>query len=86
MKKLLIASVVALAACGEAPKPETPEVEPVSTEVMLALSIANSIEAHPASVDSVLLGNGLTRSGFDSLLYRIAEDSVLSAQYTARRR
>lgn len=88
MKKFFIASLVALAACGgDAPKPEAaPEAEPVSADVTLALNIAKGIDADPASVDSLLLANGLTRTGFDSLLYRIAEDADLSAQYTARRR
>lgn len=35
--------------------------------------------------DSILQANSLTRAGFDSLLYKIAADSTLSAQYSAGR-
>ncbi len=86
MKKLLIASLVALAACGSAPKPEPAETETVAADVTLALAIARGIDNAPAAVDSVLIANGVTRTGFDSLLYRIAENGTLSAQYTAGRR
>lgn len=85
MRNLLIISCVTLAACA-APKPEAAEAEPVAAEVTLALAIAKGIDAAPAAVDSVLQANGLTREGFDSLLYRIAEDGELSAQYTSGRR
>lgn len=88
MKKFLIAGLISLAACGgEAPKPEASAVaETASADVTLALKIAKGIEADPAAVDSLLLANGLTRPGFDSLLYRIAEDPKLSADYAAGRR
>ena len=86
MNKLLLASLVTLAACGGAPDAEPPEAEAVSPDVTLALAVARGVEAAPAAVDSVLIANGLTRTGFDSLLYRIAEDGTLSAQYTAGRR
>lgn len=85
MKYFFIVCCVALAACG-APKPEVAEAESDSAEVTLALAIAKGIDAAPAAVDSVLQANGLTRAGFDSLLYRIAEDGALSAQYTSGRR
>lgn len=88
MKKLLIASLFALAACGEkAPEvAETPAAPAVSADVTLALTVANGLDGAPAAADSVLQANGLTRAGFDSLLYRIAEDSTLSKQYAAGRR
>lgn len=40
----------------------------------------------PASADSILSAHGLTREGLDSLMYRIATDSVKTAAYTAARR
>ena len=58
----------------------------VAPEVTLALNVAAGIEAAPAATDSVLRANNLTAAGFDSLLYKIAEDSTLSAQYAANRR
>lgn len=90
MKRALILSGIALAACGSE-NTETMEMKaeatsPVSAEVTQALTIANGIEAAPAMVDSILQANNLTRAGFDSLLFKIAADSTLSAQYAAGRK
>ncbi|HRN53227.1 MAG TPA: hypothetical protein PK788_06990 [Gemmatimonadaceae bacterium] len=87
MKRFIILSALALAACGGSSS-ETVEVAsaPVSPDVTLALTVAEGIQAAPAMADSILQANGLTRAGFDSLLYKIAADSALSAQYGAGRR
>lgn len=85
MKYLALAVLLVAAACGGAK--EAPEAEPsVSADVTLALAISAALAANPASSDSVLTANGLTRDGLDSLLYRIAADSAMSAQYSAGRR
>lgn len=90
MKRLLMLCAVALAACGgsgASEQSETTAAAPaVSTDVTLALTVADGIQAAPAMADSILQANGLTRAGFDSLLYKIAADSTLSAQYAAGRR
>lgn len=89
MKRLLISSAVALAACGgsgASEQAETTAAPAVSADVTLALTVANGIQAAPAMADSILQANGLTRAGFDSLLYKIAADSTLSAQYAAVQR
>lgn len=88
MKRLIILSAVALAACGGSESSDTVEIAaaPVSPDVTLALTVADGIQAAPAMADSILQANGLTRAGFDSLLYKIAADSTLSAQYAAGRR
>jgi hypothetical protein len=85
MKRILVLSALALAAC--APKEEMPATDAptVSAEVTLALAVAAGIDLAPASADSVLTANGLTRLAFDSLLYRIASDSTMSKQYNAGR-
>ena len=84
MKRILVLTALALAAC--APREEMPATEtPVSAEVTLALAVAAGIDLAPASADSVLTANGLTRLAFDSLLYRIASDSTMSKQYNAGR-
>ncbi len=85
MKYLALAFLVVAAACGGAK--ETPDAaSTVSADVTLALAISAALAANPASSDSVLAANGLTRDGLDSLLYRIAADSAMSAQYSAGRR
>lgn len=88
MKRLVIMSAIALAACGGTESSETVEVAaaPVSPDVTLALTVAEGIQAAPAMADSILQANGLSRAGFDSLLYKIAADSTLSAQYAAGQR
>ena len=89
MKRLIVLTALALAACGGEPKTEEQPVAvtpAVSPDVTLALGVAAGIQAAPAMADSVLQANGLTRAGFDSLLYKIAADSTLSAQYAAGRR
>lgn len=87
MKRLIILSAVALAACGEKPEaqPEMPAAPTMSAEVTLALTVSEGIQAAPAMADSILQANGLTRAGFDSLLFKISTDSTLSAQYNAGR-
>lgn len=88
MKKLLLGTLILGAACSakeETPMPETAPMAP-SGDVALALKVAGGLEATPAMADSVLSANGLTRAGLDSLLYRIAADSAMSAAYSAGRR
>lgn len=55
-------------------------------DVQLAVTVARAIDAAPASADSILTANGLTREGLDSLMYAIAADSAKTAAYTAARR
>jgi len=47
-----------------------------------AVAVARAIQAAPAATDSILAASGLTRAGFDSLLYAIAADSALARAYT----
>lgn len=66
------------------PRPDSADETPVvSAEVVLALSVADGIRSAPGMADSILQANGITRAGFDSLLYRISADS---AQYAAGRK
>lgn len=85
MNRLIVLSALALAACAGEPKSENvePSAPAVSADVTLALTVATGIQAAPAAADSVLRANNLTRAGFDSLLFKIAADSTLSAQYAA---
>ncbi len=51
------------------------------TEAARAAAIANAIMAVPTSSDSILTANGLTADQFEAMIYRIARDSVASAEY-----
>lgn len=85
MKYFALTLLLVAAACGRAKEPEPEATLAVSSDVMLALAVSAALTAHPASSDSVLTANGLTRPGLDSLLYRIAADSTKSRQYSAGR-
>ena len=58
----------------------------MAPDVQLAVTVARAIDAAPASADSILSANGLTRDGLDSLMYVIAADSAKTAAYAAARR
>jgi len=75
-------AILAIAACGGSDSAATPAADDVST----ALAVARGIDANPAAADSVLGAYGLTRDLLDSLMYRIAADSAMSARYTAGRK
>lgn len=52
------------------------------TVVDRAAAVARAIQADAAAADSILAAHGLTRAGFDSLMYEIAADSALARAYT----
>lgn len=86
----LLAAVTLAAACGrqEAPPAEAPGARVTESEgVSLAnldrsVTVARAIRAMPDAADSILAANGLTRPGFDSLMYAVAADSALARAYT----
>jgi hypothetical protein len=47
-----------------------------------AVALAQAIRAMPGAADSILAAHGLTRPGFDSLMYAIAADSAMARAYT----
>lgn len=47
-----------------------------------SVTVARAIRATPGAADSILAAHGLTRSGFDSLMFAIAADSALARVYT----
>lgn len=84
-KTIALSALIVLAACGgDAPADAAADVA-VHPDVAKALEVARGLGAHPTKGDSILEANGLTAATLDSLLYRIAADSALSAQYEAGR-
>ena len=83
---LRLASATALmlaVACG-GPRGETAEAggdASALTNVELAVATAQAIQAKPAAADSILTAHGLTRAGFDSLMYDIATDPEMAQKY-----
>ena len=76
--------LLVLGACGrEAAKPDTAVVTPVVNEndAQRAARIALALQAMPSKQDSVLTANGLTADRLEQLMYKVAQDSTLSAEY-----
>jgi hypothetical protein len=92
---MTIAVALALGACAReqagstADTPigaQTPESPVVPADVQTAAAVKRGIDAAPDKADSILSANGLTVAGFDSLMFRIAEDSVLRAAFASASR
>ena len=86
----LAAALMLTAACSRPEAPPAEAAEVVDTQsggVSLAdldrsVTVAKAIRATPGAADSILAAHGLTRPGFDSLMYAIAADSTLARAYT----
>lgn len=63
------------AASGDAAEARSPSnVDP-------AVTVAQAIRANATATDSILVAHGLTRDGFDSLMYDVAEDARRAQAY-----
>jgi hypothetical protein len=74
----------ALSACARAEKPSSATDSappPAANRAQGAALIANAIAANPTAADSILKANGQTADGFQKLMYEIAADSAMSAEY-----
>jgi hypothetical protein len=78
------AALIVAAACGgaaadaERSASTTPAAE---NDAQRAARIALALQAAPTKTDSVLTANNLTADGLEALMYRVAQDSTLSAEY-----
>jgi hypothetical protein len=76
--------VLVLSACARADKPaNTTDTAPppALNRAEGAALTANAIAANPTAADSILKANGHTADGFQKLMYEIAADSAMSADY-----
>jgi ABC-type glycerol-3-phosphate transport system substrate-binding protein len=78
------AALLALAACGgEAAKSETEAAAPAGqNDAQRAATIALALQAMPDKIDSILAANSLTAAQLEALMFRVAQDSTLSAEYS----
>jgi hypothetical protein len=92
-RAIVFAAAALLVACGKsksaadtstAANAMAPVVQ-LPTDVQTALAVDSAVRARPAKADSILKAHGLTAAGLDSLMYRIASDSSMRAQYAAAR-
>jgi len=85
------ALAVALAACtkdaGEdAAQAEMAVMESATPEWVTNLAtIADAVEQQPLAAESILQAHAMTRAVFDSLIYEVAADSALTAQFELAR-
>lgn len=47
-----------------------------------AVAVAQAIRANPTATDSILAAHGLSRGGFDTLMYDVAADAERARAYT----
>lgn len=76
---LPLVALLALASCGDA-ESETASTATL-TEVQRAAAIAEGVRMAPTQTDSVLNAHGVTADELEQMLYRIAADSVQTAEY-----
>ena len=74
-----------LGGCSEDEEPvaDQPTVPEFVTQ---AAEVARAIALKPVAADSILAAHNMTRAGFDSLMYEIAMDPVLTEAFEAARR
>jgi len=82
-----LAALLSVSACAKDDKPASESGSATATtpadRARAAALTANAIEANPAAADSILKEGGYTRDGFQKLMYEIAGDSAMSAQYAS---
>lgn len=89
---MVLAVAVAIAACTrdaeqDAAPAEVAATESVAPEWVTGLAaVANAVEQQPLAADSILQAHAMTRAVFDSLIYEVAADSALTAQFEQARR
>lgn len=88
MRTLLLVGLVSVAACGgDRPAGSRPgaldstEVDSSMALVARAAAVTLGAREFPASADSVLAASGFTIEEYESLLYRISGDPLLSQLY-----
>lgn len=87
-RRLILGSALALlAGCG-GPEQAVPGAStgaplgaPTESQPDPAIAVAQAIRANPAGTDSILVAHGLTRDGFDSLMYDVAADAQRARAY-----
>ena len=82
MTRLTLCALVvfgALTACG-GPRPE-PAAAPPANDAQRAAQIELAVRATPDRADSVLAAHSVSADELLALMYRVAADSALSAEY-----
>jgi hypothetical protein len=84
LRPIAAAALLLLAACGGEKPADTaaaPAAAATENEAQRAARIALALQSAPTKTDSVLAANGLTTDQLEQLMYKVAQDSTLSAEY-----
>lgn len=79
-----LAVLLAVSACAKGDKGADTTAVAATSAVDRARSAAvtaNAMAANPSAADSILTAAGYTRDSFQKLMYEIAADSAMSAEY-----
>jgi hypothetical protein len=79
--QLLAAAAILMSACGPKGAESDAAATPPPNDAQRAAAIATALAAAPTKGDSILAANGLTTQQFEEMMFRIAADSTLSAEY-----
>ena len=83
LKMITVGALFALAACGgDAAKTDAASTPAAENDAQRAARIALALQAAPTKQDSVLTANNLTADQLEQLMYKVAQDSTLSAEYS----
>lgn len=84
MKTTILFLAWACVACGGQKPMEKPE--PVSPKVLLAAKVSDAILESPDRAEEILTENDLTVESFADLMYEIAADEKMSADFKKARK
>ncbi|MDH5233678.1 MAG: hypothetical protein OEW77_01890 [Gemmatimonadota bacterium] len=74
-------ALIAVAACSGAKSDGSGTAASTPNDAQRAAAIEQAVRAAPMKTDSILSANGLTADELEQMMYRVAADSALSAEY-----
>lgn len=80
-KILVVTTVALLTACGPKGTDSESAAAAPTNDAQRAAAVALAMRAMPAKGDSILAAHGYTAATLEDLMYRVAADSALNAEY-----
>jgi len=84
MKKTILLIAMLCVACGG--QQATEKTDTVSPKVLQAAKIADAIQADPDRAEEILAEHDMTEQAFADLMYEIAADEKMSADFANARK
>jgi hypothetical protein len=85
MKTITLLLALLAFACGKTANDDS-DTDTVAPEVTKAAAIADAIEANPDAIDEILAKHSMTADSFRDLMYDIAADAKMSADFERARK